>query len=217
MHNLPAQAKIVHRMVLWRILAASLAMLFVSTFGFATTVVPPDFPQLVNESDYIVRTVVKSVTSEWRTNQGQRAIFTLVELDVREVIAGTPPQPLVLQLLGGRIGDQAMTIAGAPRFVVGQEDVLFVSGNGKNISPLFAMMHGRYPVLKDPATGREYMARSNHVPLEDTSEVALPMSEGGAAGIVSRMKSPAQALSPDQFAQKIKAAVNPQYTRARQN
>ena len=67
----------------------------------ATTVVPPKFSELVNESDYIVRAAVKSVTSEWRGVPGQGSIYTLVELDVREVIAGTPPQPLVLEMLGG--------------------------------------------------------------------------------------------------------------------
>ena len=56
----------------------------------ATTVAPPKFDNLVNESDYIVRGVVKLVTSEWREKQGQRRIYTFDTLEVREAIAGTP-------------------------------------------------------------------------------------------------------------------------------
>jgi hypothetical protein len=179
-------------------------------------VVPPDFPQLVNESDYIVRAVVKSVTSEWRESQGRRDIFSFVELEVREVIAGQPPQPLILQMLGGKVGDEEMTVAGAPKFAVGDEDVLFIQGNGRNISPLFAIMHGRYPVMTEKVSGRKYIARNNRVPLQDTAEVALPMGEGAAATLQLRMKNPAQALTPDQFAQRVKAAVNPAYRRAPQ-
>lgn len=182
----------------------------------ATTVVAPEFTQLVNESDYIVRAVVKSVTSEWRGKPGQGSIFTHVELEVREVISGTPPQPLVLEMLGGAVGDQVMTLQGAPKFEVGQEDILFVRGNGRNVYPLFALMHGRYPVQKEPGSGREYVTRSNHVPLHDTAEIALPMTEGTAAEMQRRMKNPTQALTPAQLVQRIKASVNPAYRRVQQ-
>ena len=192
----------------------------VSIFGAiaapATTVVPPTFAQLVNESDYIVRAVVKSVTSEWRENNGHRHIYTFVELDVREVIAGSPPQPLVLQMLGGKVGDEALTVSGAPKFNIGDEDVLFIQGNGQNISPLFAIMHGRYPVMREKENGREYITRSNKVPLQDTAEVALPMTEGSAAAMQLRMKNAAQALTPAQFTQRVKAAVDSSYRRQSQ-
>ena len=214
MHNQPARIPHVFRFGQLRSLIAGLFLLLGAITGRATTVVPPEFVQLVNESDYIVRAVVKSVTSEWQVNQGQRAIFTLVELDVREVVAGTPPQPLVLQMLGGRVGEEALMVSGAPQFKVGQEDILFVQGNGRNISPLYAMMHGRYPILKESTTGREYVARSNQVPLQDTAEIALPMADGGATALQLRLKDTAQALTPTQFIQQVKAAVNPSYNRA---
>jgi hypothetical protein len=119
-------------------------------------------------------------------------------------------------MLGGKVGDREMAIQGAPKFQVGQEDILFVQGNGRNIYPLFAIMHGRYPIQKDRGTGREYVTRSNRVPLEDTAEVALPMTEGNAAELQRRMKNTAQALTPAQLVQRVKAAVNPAYRRTRQ-
>jgi hypothetical protein len=197
---------------------ASVAALFLAlTAGaWATTVVPPDFNQLVNESDYIIRAVVKSVTSEYRTNTSGKTIITKVALDVREVIAGTPPAEVVLEILGGKIGDEQMVLEGAPRFKVGDEDVLFVRGNGHTIVPLVAMMHGRYPVMQEAGTGRRYMARENKLPLGDTAEVAAPMTDGTAAAPPqTATKAPAQALTPEEFIKRVKAAVNPNYVRAK--
>lgn len=181
----------------------------------ATTVIPPDFDQLVNESDYIIRAVVTSVTSDYRTNVRGKVIMTKVALDVREVIAGTPPTPAVLEIMGGRIGDEEMRVQGAPRFTVGEEDVLFVRDNGRTIVPLVAMMHGRYPVMKEAATGRRYMARDNKTPLSDTAEVALPAAEGALPAAVRAAKGAAQAMTPDEFSKRIKAAVNPRYVRTK--
>lgn len=182
----------------------------------ATTVTPPDFEQLVNESDYVVRAVVTKVTSEWRGERGQGAIVTKIELDVREVISGTPPQPLVLEMIGGKVGDEEMRIEGAPRFEVGQEDILFVQGNGRNIHPLFALMHGRYPIRREGSGGREFVCRDNRVPLEDPAEVALPMTDGATAELQRRMKDPSRALTPGEMSQRIKAAKNPYYRRKNQ-
>ena len=181
--------------------------------AFATSVIAPDFDQLVNESDYIIRAVVKSVSSEYRASPNGRVIITKVEVEVREVVAGIPPAQVVLEMLGGKVGDEEMILEGAPKFRVGDEDILFVSGNGRNIHPLYAMMHGRYPVMRETANGRAYMARNNKVPLQDPAEVAQPMTEGSAAGLQRRLKSPAQALTPEQFVQHIKAAVKPGYVR----
>ena len=200
----------------WRWLTACCLLLTGAVTVSATSVVPPDFSQLVNESDYIVRAVVKSVTCEWRETQGHRHIFTLVELDVREVIAGAPPQPLILQMLGGKVGEDEMRVSGAPQFKVGDEDILFIKGNGQNISPLFAIMHGRYPVMKEEGTGREYVTRSDRVPLQDTAEVGLPISEGTATALQLRMKNTAQALAPADFIQRVKKAVDPSYRKSPQ-
>ncbi len=183
--------------------------------GPATTVLPPDFDQLVNESDYIIRAVVKSVTAEYRTNTGGKTIITKVALDVREVVAGTPPAEVVLEILGGKIGDESLVLEGAPKFKVGDEDILFVKDNGRTIVPLVAMMHGRYPVMRDSATGRKYMAREDKMPLRTTAEVALPMTEGATATGPQSTPPPASALTPDEFIQRVKAAINPKYVRAK--
>lgn len=194
------------------LLAVGLAM--TSATGHATSVVPPTFKELVNGADYVVRAKVKAVAAEVINRNGRDRIYTKVELEVTEVIAGKPPTPLVLTMLGGRVGEKAMTLEGAPEFVVGAEDILFIRDNGKAAYPLYAMMHGQYPLLKEEKGARRtYVNRSNLVPLLSTDEVAQPMAQGTSAERLRRMRDPSQALSPEAFIKAIKNARTPESLR----
>ncbi len=195
-----------------RYLAACLALVLTAAPVKATTVIPPDFDHLVAQADYVVRAVVKAVTSELRTDGPHRHIVTKVELDVREVISGTPPQPLVLQLLGGKVGDEEMVVDGVPKFKVGDEDILFVHGNGRQFCPVVALTYGRFPVKRDDK-GREYVARANGAPLLSEQDVAKPMGppvSPGSAPLGAQASPPggAPALSPADFANHIKSAAS---------
>lgn len=175
----------------------------------ATTIVPPEFATLVNESDYIVQAVVKNVTVDRRADAHGGKIFTRVELEVVEVIAGTPPTPLTLELLGGRLGNEQLRVEGMPEFHVGDEDILFVSGNGRTICPLYAMTHGRYPVQKDTATGRKFIARADGAPLHATAQVALPLGATAAAAPAPISGAAPAVLAPTDFIREIRATVKP--------
>lgn len=171
----------------------------------ATTVLPPQFDELVNGADYIVRAKVTGIRYEATERNGRPWVHTFVQLEVSETIAGSAPGSVELRLLGGKApnGDE-MRVEGVPEFKVGDEDVLFVHGNGKNFYPLYAVMHGRYPIKQD-ASGREFVARSNEVPMADVAEVALPMAQGGAAELQKKMKRASEALTPAEFIQQIKS------------
>lgn len=170
----------------------------------ATTVIAPDFDSLVSGADYVVRAVVKSVTSEYRTTPQGRAIFTKVELQVLETITGTPPSPLVLDLLGGTVDGVTMRVEGVPRFKVGDEDILFVQNNGRQFYPLVGIMNGKYPVKHDAATGTAYVARSNGTPLYSEKDVKQDMT----LPLVAQMQHPGQKpLSPEAFAGKIRESA----------
>jgi len=169
--------------------------------AFATTVTAPAFDSLVSQADYVVRTVVKSVNSEWQVEGANRSIVTKVELTVREVIKGNPPSPLVLEMLGGSIGQTTMVVDGTPKFKVGDEDILFIHGNGQQFSPLVGLMYGRYPIVYDSVTGAEIVLRSNGTPLYDTSEVSQAMTPSAA-------QFAAHPLTAAAFADKIRASVS---------
>jgi hypothetical protein len=173
----------------------------------ATTVVPPEFPELVQSSDYVIRGRVKALRNEIQLRDGREVPFTLVEIEVKQVIAGEPPANVVLRLLGGRTSDGgSLTVEGVPQFQAGDEDILFVRGNGTTFYPLAGVMHGRYPVRFDKNLRREYVARANGVPLAATAEVALPLAEGKLAQFLRQQRRAEDALTPSEFAQSIREA-----------
>ena len=59
-----------------------------------------------------------------------------------------------------------MGIADAPKFSVGDKDILFVENNGSQIVPLVGIMHGRFHVRQDQQSGQEVMTDNEGVPMK---------------------------------------------------
>ncbi len=186
----------------WLCAAALLALSLgvASSPAFATTVAAPTFDSLVAQSDYVVRATVKSVNAVWRVDGANRSIITKVELTILESIKGSPPSPLVLEMLGGTIGDISMVVDGTPSFKVGDDDILFIHGNGRQFSPLVGLMYGQYRVVRDARSGEDIVLRSNGSPLYDTADVASPMTPHAAEG-------GAQPITAAAFAARIRASA----------
>jgi hypothetical protein len=180
--------------------ATALAFLLAALPGWATTVIQPTFREMVASADYIVRVEVTSVISAWRPNPskpGERYIGSKIALAVREVIKGTPPQPLVLDVVGGRVGDDELVVDGAPKLLAGDECFLFVRGNGRTFFPVVGLKHGYFPIYRDAVTKRASVLRSNGRPLRSEQEL-----EPGARS-VSSAQTPA--LTPEAFRERIRA------------
>lgn len=191
----------------FRRLALCAMLLAAAAAARATTVIPPEFPELVQQSDYVVRGKVKSLANEIRLRDGREVPFTLAEIEVTDVIAGTPPAKVVLTMLGGKTSDGSeLVVEGVPRFVVGDESIFFVKNNGTSFYPLYGVMHGLYPVKRDKATGREYVARANGLPLAATAEVGLPLAEGKLAQELRKRIHVSDALSVAEFKQSVREA-----------
>jgi hypothetical protein len=155
-----------------------LLLLAVAAFARATTVEPPTFTELVAEAESIYRGEVKTVQSRRVTTPtGDSVIKTFVTFAVERTLKGTAQSEVVLEFLGGTVGDDRLEVGGMPKFNVGQREIVFVQKNGTQFCPLVRVMHGRYRVEREAATGREYVARDNRVPLTDVSEVNLPLGE----------------------------------------
>jgi hypothetical protein len=83
-----------------------------------------------------------------------------------------------------------------PTFTPGEQDVLFVAGNGSVVCPLVGVWQGRFYVRFDPTVNADVVEDSNHQPL---------------AGIVGRelLRAPATAanapvpMTLDEFRQLI--------------
>jgi hypothetical protein len=163
----------------------------------ATSVIAPTFAELVAEADCIVRGTVTAIETRTISTPRGPAVHTLVTLTVEECAKGTAPRQLTLTLLGGVSGARRTVIAGMPQFQVGDREILFIQGNGRQFCPMVGLYHGRYRVLTDGATGRDYVARDNHLPLTATAEVSLPLLD--PARVAAAARSPAAALAPADF------------------
>ncbi len=172
----------------------------------AMTVEPPTFPDLVAGADAVYRGHVTAVQARRvaRPDGGGAMIKTFVTFAIDHAIKGAAQTEIVLEFLGGRVGDDILEVSGVPQFSVGDREILFVQGNGRQFCPLVAVMHGRYRIVRDATTGHDTIARDNGQPLTAVAEVAQPF-HGPAA-----LRTPANlapALTPAAFESLISAEV----------
>jgi hypothetical protein len=185
-------------------------LLFLLVLGLAplvraTSVIPPSFPELVAEADSIYRARVTAIEPRRVAGaDGTSVIKTFVTFAVERVLKGTDKPEVVLEFLGGTIGDETLTVSGVPTFNLGDREIVFVQKNGLQFCPLVGVMHGRYRVLRDESTKRDFVARDNRVPLADVTEVELPMQDMPAPVREARK---ARALAPADFEANITTEV----------
>lgn len=97
------------------------------------------------------------VDVQYRDSQATKAQgalpHTFVTFNVREVLHGSNPgETLTLRFLGGRNpSGQVLFISGQPMFDIGDEDILFVEGNGTNECPLVGCSNGRIRMIEGMA------------------------------------------------------------------
>lgn len=192
----------------FRPLSFSLSLLlafftFLPPTARATSVIAPTFAELVAESDTIIRGTVTAVRSEEFASAQGRGVHTFVTLQVERTLKGAPAATVTLRLLGGTVGKRNLRVVGLPTFTVGQRQLVFFANNGNTMCPLIASGHGRYHVVTDTATQRDYVTRDNHVPLTSTDEISLPLATSAVATTLSRLASPADALSLAAFETQI--------------
>src|SRR5690606_3653043 len=97
---------------------------------------------------------------------------TAVTLAVAENERGPVSQTITLVLLGGQVGDEVMQVDAMPRLQAGEDVILFVRGNGRNVCPILGWSHGAFRVRRAPgAGGREFVERWNGEPLVELSQV----------------------------------------------
>jgi hypothetical protein len=167
--------------------------------ALATTVIPPSFDELVSRAEMIFQGSVTDVRSEWTGEGAQRHIMSYVTLKVEDAIKGKPGATVTLRMLGGTVGGETMEVTDAPKFKVGDRDILFVENNGTQFVPLVGIMHGRFRVKKD-ASGQDAVFTNEGSPLSDLTQ--LGKNEAAA--------SAGRALSKQEFRHAIQGKVQEQ-------
>ena len=173
--------------------------LIVAAAAMATTVIPPSFDDLVSRAEMIFQGSVTGVRSEWTGEGAQRHIMSYVTLKVEDAIKGNPGSTVTLRMLGGTVGGETMEVTDAPKFKVGDRDILFVENNGTQFVPLVGIMHGRFRVKKD-AAGQDAVFTNEGSPLSDVTKLGKN-EEATSAG---------RAMSKQEFRQAIQAKAQEQ-------
>ena len=110
-----------------------------------------DFDALAGEADQIVIGTVAATNSR-RT--GDRQIVTDYHFDDLEIVKGTVSNgSLTLTMLGGTVGADTLTVAGAPTFQRGLRYLVFVTGNGSVMFPLVGGHQGIFQIRTDATSG----------------------------------------------------------------
>ena len=175
------------------------------TDASATTVIPPTFEEMADMAELVF--VGKAVASraEWRTIGNDRVIFTLVEFETQEVLKGNAGKSVILQFLGGTIGDTTLEVTGVPRFKGGERVILFVEKNGVQFCPLVGVFHGKFGLLNDQKTGHDIIVMHDGKLLRDLAEIGT--GEGAEFGPKRAKLSIAadrQPMSADDFKTQVR-------------
>jgi hypothetical protein len=170
----------------------------------ATTVIAPDFDHLVSRADAIFEGNVTDVRSQWIGEGEQHRIVTFVTFKVDQSLKGDVGNSYTIRMLGGTVNGETMSVSDAPKFAVGDHDLLFVKDNGRQFIPLVGIQHGRIRIQKDQA-GQEILLTGEDQPLADVSQLGNDES-----GIARNRPS----LSLQQFKTAVQDRVRQQKARA---
>src|ERR1700682_1774101 len=174
-----------------------------------TTVIPPPFDELVGRAEVIFQGAVTDVRSQWTGEGAQRCIVSYVTFKVNDPLKGTPGETYTLRMLGGTVDGETIEVTDSPKFKVGDRDIIFVENNGSQFVPLVGIMHGRFHVQKDDATGREVVTTNERQPVRDVAKLGrdehAPLT--ASAKLAASQTEP---LSPNDFKAKVRQALQNQ-------
>jgi hypothetical protein len=100
---------------------------------------------------------------------------------VEEALKGSPSQLYTIRMLGGTVAGETMGVSDAPKFQVGDKDILFVQNNGSQFIPLVGIMHGRFHVRMNKS-GQQIVTNNEDEPMKN----------------IARLGKTASSVSPDE-------------------
>lgn len=166
----------------------------------ATTVIPPTFDELVTRAETIFEGTVTDTRSEWTGEGANRHIVTYVTFKIEDAIKGTAGAEYTIRMLGGTVNGQTMEVTDAPKFKVGDRDILFVEHNGSQFIPLVGIMHGRFHVQSDGSGANEKITKDSGAAVANLAK--LGQDEVAAANGPAMSKADFKAAVRQKLAEK---------------
>ena len=159
----------------------------------ATVTVPADLGTLAADAQVIVHGRV--VRLQGRASGDGLGIETLVTLQVGSYLKGDLGRELTLLARGGQLGRYRSIVSGAPRFVEGEEVVLFLGAKAPALPHVIRLGQGAFRVSIDRRTGARTVRRQ---PLASAATTWQRVQRGAG---------PPDGLSLEAFSALVRAAV----------
>ena len=113
---------------------------------------------MVEKSDFIFVGTVVQIQSAW--NAEHTRIYTRTTFEVEVYVKGGAGGTVVVETLGGVVGDVGMVVPGVSQFRRGEKNLLFIStGPRTGKHRVVGWSQGRFKIKKDPKTGQEMLSR----------------------------------------------------------
>lgn len=133
-------------------LILALAACFAISFPAGATLVPRmSLEQMAAAADTVIHGTVVRAWPAWDSTH--EFIWTHYEIRLAESMLGDALDKVVLSEPGGTVGNDSMDIAGAPRYRIGEEVVLFTTRTPIGYLRTSGWGQGRFDVAADPRTG----------------------------------------------------------------
>jgi hypothetical protein len=182
-----------------RCIAAAVAALSLSSGLNATSVIAPSFESLVAQADVVFESEVVDTRSRVSEERDGSPIVTDVYFRVAKALKGAPSATMVLQFLGGEVGDRGFRVEGVPAFARGDRDVIFAVTSERLVSPIVGMMHGRVRITSDGVARQDIVRLFDGSPLRDVDTLG--------ARAAQPLLSPKPAMSLAAFESAIRTEV----------
>jgi hypothetical protein len=123
----------------------------------ATTLARLSLDQLAAAADAVARVRCTSIESRWENNE----IWTMTSFEIVETMKGTLPIRIMVRLPGGRVGHLTASVDGTPRFIAGDEAVVFLERSRAGGFSVAAWVEGTFRISRDPRSGLETVTQDS--------------------------------------------------------
>jgi hypothetical protein len=157
----------------------------------ATTLERMSLARMAQAAATIVRARCAGNSVVWDAGE----IWTLTSFEVEETWGGSPPARITVRLLGGRMGELTSLVSGVPRFLPGEDVVLFLEPTPRGDFSVVSWEQGTFRIRRGVPGGQPLVT-------QDTASFATfdPATRRFDAGGIRDMQ-----LS--QFRERIEAAL----------
>lgn len=185
-----------------RFFGAFLVVIFmVAGCAWATLVPRMTLEEMVDESQFVIQGSVLRSWAGW--DDSRQFIWTHYEIRIADTWKGNRLAKIVVSEPGGTVGETEMHIAGAPRFSVGEEVVLFLSRTPIGYLRTCGWGQGRFTVLRSQGLSQP-VVRSTLQGVElvepTAQQKARPRRSGTSLGLLD-------GLPLDEFRKRVRQVI----------